>query len=175
MRVLLTVVLGLLIGACAPAAEQAPQPTPIVVYVTPEPTSRPAPAPWPDGWASEFCYAIDQLGDANGHMLEASNMGAAFDFDGAVEEAEMAAQDAREAGDALAIADEWPPAHSAVVYLSSAAEEMRKAANLLKLGAQSIDVSLIEEAIKHQEKANYQLGRASTAADALIAKYGAPC
>ena len=54
--------------------------------------------------ASAFCYAIDQLGDANGHIVGASEAGSAFDFDGAAVEAEQAATDAKEAAEALEFA-----------------------------------------------------------------------
>ena len=43
------------------------------------------------------------------------------------------------------------------------------------LGLETIDAAYFEEAIKHQEKATYQLGRALTAGEALTAKYGRPC
>ena len=75
--------------------------------------------------ASAFCYAIDQLGDANGHIVGASEAGSAFDFDRAAVEAEQAATDAKEAAEALEFAGVWPPASSAVVYLSSAAEALK--------------------------------------------------
>jgi hypothetical protein len=144
-----------------------------------DPTERPTPTstlpPWPEGWDFELCYAIDQLGDANGHILEASTKGEAFDFDGAIEEAEQAATDAGEASDAAAMVDLWPPAHSVAVYLGSAADEIERAANLMVLGMQLVDASVINEAITHQEKATYQIGRANTAAEALVAKYGGFC
>jgi hypothetical protein len=102
-------------------------------------------------------------------------MGSAFDFDGAIEEAEQAATDAGEASDAAAQVDLWPPAHSVAVYLGSAADELEKAANLMVLGLVGVDAATLEEAIKHQEKATYQLGRADTAAESLVAKYGTFC
>jgi hypothetical protein len=142
----------------------------------PDPTPRPTVAPaLPEGWADAFCYAVDQLGDASRHIQEASEFGAAFDLDGAIAEAEQAATDASEATEALEIVGLWGPAHSVEVYLSSAAEEMQKGANLTILGLESIDASFVDEAIKHQEKATYQLGRALTAGEALTAKYGRPC
>lgn len=155
--------------AVAPAA-------PIADPVTPEPvTPEPVVLTWPEGWELEFCYALDQLGDANGHIIAASDAGVAFDFDGAIEEAEQAATDAGEAVDALEIADAWKPAHSTVVYLSSSGSELEKAANLMVLGMQAFDASIIEEAVVHQEKASYQLSRATTSLEALTGKYGAIC
>jgi hypothetical protein len=162
------------IGAAptAIAVTDAPIVAPTAASVTDEPVVA---MTWPEFWNLDFCYAIDQIGDANGHIIEGADRGTSFDYDGAVEEAEQAAQDAREAQDALVVAGQWAPAHSVVVYLSSAADELEKAANLLKLGVQLIDSSMIEKAVKHQEKATYQINRAAPASVILAAKYGAPC
>lgn len=40
---------------------------------------------------------------------------------------------------------------------------------------ESVEVDLVNEALKHQDKATYQLGRAAISLEALTAKYGAPC
>ena len=142
----------------------------------PDPTERPTPKPaWPDGWSSDFCYGLDQLSDAGGHMSAAAEAGQNFDYDGAIEEAEQAATDAGEAFDAFGYADNWAPAHSAIVYLSSASDHAVKAANLFVLGIESIEPSLIEESNAYTEKSTYQLGRAQTSLEALRDKYGAFC
>ena len=159
-------VIALLVAGCSSSG------APVVAL----PTATPQPlAPWPEGWDTDFCYAIDQLGDAATHMAAATEAGTNYDLEGAAAEAKQAATDASEAADAIKAASIWPPAYSVVVYLGSAASEEQKAANLVKLGVENVDVSLVEEGVKHQEKATYQLGRAAAAADALTSTYGKPC
>jgi hypothetical protein len=136
--------------------------------------TTPAPA-WPEGWDLDFCFGIDQLGSAGTHMKAAAEAGSKFDVDGAVKEAEQAASDAGDASDAFSVADRWPPAHSALVYLMSSAENMAKAANLFKLGVQALDTPTIGASNTYQDKATYQLKRATSALEPLISKYGQPC
>jgi hypothetical protein len=147
--------------------------TPAGGGATPRPTATPA--PWPEGWESSICYAIDQLGDAGGHFNSAIENGQAFDLDGAAEEAGKAAQDAKEAGEAVDAAGTWAPATTVTTRLRSAADNFRKASGLLKIGANGVDPATIEEANGYLELAAEDLKAANPGLTELKTKYGFGC
>lgn len=120
-----------------------PKPTP-----TRKPTSTPTPAP--ATWTSEFevfvCSGVRELDDAGGHLAEAGTAAEVFDIDRIIEESEQAAEDATQSGEALDFAPAWRPGIKAVDALRAAAQQTLVAANLLKLGAQTLDAEIITEA-----------------------------
>jgi hypothetical protein len=135
------------------------------------PTPAPTPSPWPDGYLLQVCYGWDQIVDAHGHLTEALDAGAAFDFERTASEAEQAGIDAREAGEAFDAAGVWGPGRSMLVYLESAADFERKAANLVKLTVELLDPSAFDTINAYIEKVGYQLERATASLTVLKAKY----
>jgi hypothetical protein len=117
---------------------------------TPTPTAGTA---WPADFELLVCAGVQQIDDSGNHMAEAGEAAEDFDIDRMIEEAEKAATDAGEARDYLDAAPSWKPGQAAVDLLRRTAQKSIEAANLLQLGAATLDSSVIDEAGQRLERA----------------------
>jgi hypothetical protein len=112
-------------AACGADSASTPRTEP----ATPAPTDP----PWPAGWEGSVCFARKQAGDSLTHFSAAGDAAGAYDVDEAKKELTDAANDAKEVGDYLALANPWKPGQRFVDALAKAGAELRKAAGLSKL------------------------------------------
>ena len=156
----------LLVVVVALAAAQNKVPTGAATP-TDTPTDNPTPAatatPWPNGWDTAVCLAILHLQSSNDHIVTATQDGVQYDFEGAAKEATSAQDDAASATNDLSQAPTWAPGAQLVSALGAVATHARKSANLLKLGVQQQDPSLISEAVNEANALNASLDAAIAA------------
>jgi hypothetical protein len=115
-----------------------------------QPTHEPVPparevddSPWPEEWDLYVCYAVGQIDDAGNHI---ATMGAAMDdvdLDRVIDEANAAAQDAREARDFLDATADWQRGRQLVRHLREAADKTVKAMNVIELGVRNVDSRIV--------------------------------
>jgi hypothetical protein len=84
---------------------------------------------------------------------EPNSAGSVVGLDKIVDESEKAAEDAGQARDALSLAPSWGPGETLITDLGVAAQATIQAANLLKLGAQTLDAETINQAASMMEAA----------------------
>jgi hypothetical protein len=143
--------------------------------VTDPPAPTPSPQAWPDDWGTLICAAISDTTDAVTTLGSAFTDASNYDFTSAKKEADDAASKAKDGLSSLDAAPTWAPGRSLVSYLSAALTRIQRTGGLASIAIANNDVSAVNAADKQAASGAAEINRATTAAEALTAKYGFQC
>jgi hypothetical protein len=110
------------------------------------PTATASTVAWPAEYDLLVCGAVREIDDAGEHLAQAGTAGEDLDLDAVIEHSEKAAQDGAEARDMLSHVPNWKPGAAVIEALNLAADTTIKSANLMELGAETLDAAVVDEA-----------------------------